>query len=170
MSRLRRHISMGLALLLATGVLISAKKVNSALDVICGGKTKKKGHNGRHKKSSDLIKSAKKGYDYKVKGGQVYHWNKDKQCWYGNKMTILITVPKKSRGTVKLYFYDTNKSRTQEIVVEGKKPITLTEFGKGVWKTFSYDKSSSADGNIRIDIVKKKGANAVISKLQVFKQ
>jgi hypothetical protein len=108
---------------------------------------------------------AKTGYTFDGWGLPVYHCRADDQ-----ELQIELTVPKRARGTVRLYVIDPDNfqgGRKQTVRVAGKSLGLVENFQEGRWLERQITPDESADGKVLIQARNaRQGSNAVISIIE----
>jgi len=109
--------------------------------------------------------AAKTGYTYDGWGLPVYHCRADDQ-----ELQIELTVPKRARGTVRLYVIDPDNfqgGRKQTVRVAGKSLGLVENFQEGRWLEQQITPNESTDGKVLIQARNvRQGSNAVISIIE----
>jgi hypothetical protein len=108
---------------------------------------------------------AKTGYTFDGWGLPVYHCRAADQ-----ELQIELTIPKKTRGTVRLYVIDPDNfegGRKQTVRVGGKSLGLVENFQEGRWLEQYISSDDSANGRILIQARNaRQGSNAVISIIE----
>jgi hypothetical protein len=109
--------------------------------------------------------AVKTGYTFDGWSLPVYHCRADDQ-----ELRIELTVPKKARGTVRLYVIDPDDfegGRRQTVRVGGKSLGLVENFQEGRWLEQYITANESGDGKVLILARNgRQGANAVISIIE----
>lgn len=114
---------------------------------------------------SGFSAAAKTGYTFDGWGLPVYHCRADDQ-----ELQIELTVPERTRGTVRLYVIDPDDfegGRKQTVRVAGKSLGLVEGFQEGRWLEQQITPNESADGKVLIQARNaRQGSNAVISIIE----
>jgi hypothetical protein len=87
--------------------------------------------------------------------------------WALDEMTLEVTVPKGSAGTIEVLAYDADAYRHETLLFEDGTERPLTDFADGIWVAFPFTAQDSADGRLRLTVRKDHGYNCVLSRLRV---
>ena len=113
--------------------------------------------------------AAKTGYTFDGWGLPVYHCRAADE-----ELQIELTVPKKMRGTVRLFLIDPDDfegGRKQTVRVAGKSLGLVEGFQEGRWLEQYITANESADGKILIQARNaRQGSNAVISIIELIER
>ncbi|MHC4309904.1 MAG: glycoside hydrolase family 172 protein [Planctomycetota bacterium] len=113
--------------------------------------------------------AAKTGYTFDGWGLPVYHCRAADE-----ELQIELTVPKKMRGTVRLYVIDPDDfegGRKQTMRIAGKSLGMVENFQEGRWLEQYITANESADGKILIQARNaRQGSNAVISIIELIER
>ena len=112
------------------------------------------------------------GTDLQILGGTAYNgWGVKpggvSHCVFANdEFTVVVRVPKGSRGVLEAWAYDYEDYRRETVSFEGGEPQSVEHFGKGQWISFSFGPKESDDGELRLTVRHVLG-NAVLSRVRL---
>lgn len=109
------------------------------------------------------------GYDYLWQGANLWHDGVG-SSWHGNDMTLRVTIPVGTKGTLWLHLHDWNaQSRKCHLFIEGRDSGSFSrQTGSGLWVNLPFTETDSADQLLEVWTRSESGPNAQVTQFAVI--